>query len=189
MFIDGLELADKSFVVRRLMDPSLRGTNLPVSASDGDMFELTEAEGNKQPGIYTYSNEETSWVLSHPNSDLLPYDIGGSVHGTMTENEIIMRNLSVRDYAFQDSFYGSLARAEQAASVDTYLEIIKIGRQGAQTVLGSILFSASVTEGSFIQEAVGVKEIGAGETLIVKAPAGVNQSLAGITFTFAGALL
>lgn len=189
MFVDGLEVTDDSRVTRHLMDPSKRGTVFPASPANGDVFELVESASGHAPGIYTYVGVESRWVAKYPNFDVIPYDISGAVFGTMSDADIISRHISVRSYKLSQGFAGSIAAAAVAPAATCNLTIIRVGRNGYETQLGTLSFAAASTEGSFVQSGSGDMIITAGESLVIQAPNPVDTTIADIAFTFAGSLL
>ena len=189
MYVDTLQIADNSEITRHVLDSNKRGTQFPASPSDGDVFELTESYNGNPPAIYKYVSAESKWIATHPNFDMLPYDVSGAVFGNMNDEDVLMRHIAVRSYRLKQGFLNCLAAAISAATVDTYLTIIHQGRNGIETELGKLVFMASETVGVFQQTGTGDMMVTAGEILLVKAPLNVNQELSDISFTFAGALI
>jgi hypothetical protein len=188
MFIDTLEIAGSSKVSRAMLDGTKRGTAFPASPTNGQTFALTAAASGKQPAIYEYSAVESAWVVTHPDFDMLPYDISGAVFGVMNNSDVLMRHLAVRMYSLRAGFTHCQANCATAATVDTYLSIIQFKRTGEQTEIGKIAYMAAQTRGVYQQVGTGDMRIMAGDSLIVQAPANVNQTLANLSFTFAGVL-
>lgn len=189
MLTDGLSMMDGSEAKRVLTDATKRGSSFPQSPSDGAVFELVVESGGNSPGIYFYSAVDAVWVIKYPNSDLMPYDVGGSVHGTMQNGAVLMNFVAVRSFRLREGFNGCLAFAKTAASADTTLNVIRISRTNQPTVIGSIFFGIAETVGIFTQNGSGDMSVSAGEFLTVQAPLAADSTLADVAFTFAGSLL
>lgn len=188
MYVDTLEIAGESGITRQLLNQALRGTEFPASPSDGDRFALTATYLGNPPALYKYISSEGKWIITHPNFDMLPYDISGNVFGNMNDEDVILRHVSVRSYTIKEGFISCLATCVQAATVDTYIPIVQQSRSGIQTELGNMVFMSGQTTGVFQQTTTGDMLITAGEMLLMKAPLNVNKDLSDISFTFAGAL-
>jgi hypothetical protein len=189
MFIDTLEIAGESKISRAMLDSTKKGVAFPTSPTNGQTFALTAAASGKNPAIYEYSSAESAWIATHPDFDMLPYDVSGAAFGVMNNSDVLLRHLSVRTYSLRAGFAHCQANCATAATVDTYLSIIKLKRTGEQVEIGKIAYLATATRGVFQQIGTGDMKITAGDVLIVQAPANVNQTIANLAFTFAGALI
>lgn len=189
MFVDSLEIAGGSKISRNLLNSTQRGVAFPASPADKQTFALTAKAGNKEPAIYEYSASQSEWIVTHPEFDMLPYDVSGAVFGTMNSDDYLMRHLAVRSYTLRAGFAHCLANCDTAATVDTYLTISHRTRTGSLIELGKIKYPVGQTVAVFQQTTSGDMRIMAGDLLIVKAPANVNQTLANLAFTFAGVLI
>lgn len=188
MLVDGIDLLTGTGI-RSVLTSNARGTTFPSNPTDNMEFELTATQGNNLPGIYFYSASESKWVVKTPGNDVLPYDIAGSSIGTIRAGDIIASHVTVRGFKLKAGFYGCIASAGVAPAANTSFTIGKIGRTGAESTLGSMVFNAGETQGIFVQNGSADINITAGETLFVKAPGAVDQFIANLAFTLAGSLL
>jgi hypothetical protein len=188
MLIDGILLADGSNISKTVLDATKRGVAFPGSPSQGDVFELTELYNGKNPGIYTYNATDVDWISNSPDNSAVPYDVGGQVVGTMSSGTVLSRALAVRSFVIKIGFEGCLARSVVGATAQTTLSIKKISRQGTEATIGSIIFEAGNTVGTFSQVGSNPMYVTTGESLIVVAPTPADSTLADVSYTFAGSL-
>lgn len=188
MLVDELKVAHGSGISKAVLDNSKRGINFPSSPSNGDVFQLTQTLGNKNPGIYTYNSTDTDWIIDSPDNSIVPYDISGQVSGKMTASAIISRSIAVRTYVLRPGFEGCLAQSVVGAAAQTIITIKRISRQGTESILGYLTFAAGNNVGTFSQNGSSPMYISKGESLIVQAPNPADSTLADMFFTLAGAL-
>ena len=185
MKTDGLTLAVGSTLGVQLLDEALRGTTLPVSSTEGDLWELTEAEGSNVVGVYEYAFG--AWTLRSPNLSLLSYDLSGSVLGKPEPNATVMFFVAPRSFFLAASLAGAIARSELLASGQQDFYII-LSRDGVPTNLGTIRFTSASDFGQFLNALPSDTLVRRGDTVSVITAAGVDTEIANISFTLCGYL-
>lgn len=187
MLTDGVRLVEGSIIDIGVVSPDRIGSTLPASAIDGTSYELTATYSGKLPGVYMWHKNE--WVLKSPDRSATPYDISGGSISTLSASAIILRHAVSRSFGMTSGFFGSIAIAGQAASVEAVLEIRRITRQGTDEKLGEIRYSLGETLGLFVQDGVDTMRFAQGEVLYVRGPAVADLTLSELSFTLAGFLM
>lgn len=182
---DGLDLIGNSIVTRELIDR--RGPSFPENPSNADLFQLTETVGEKEPGIYMYSQTSTDWI-EQTDEESNPYDIGLSVIGRPKPSDMVAMHIAVRTGSIYKNFDRSLAVATDAASDQTVFQVNMIDEDGnVLRPLGTVTFEAAGKRGIFTAETADEDMIfQKGDIISVKAPEIRDATLKNISITIAG---
>ena len=183
MRIDGLRLMAGGGL-RLELDESRRGAELPSNASYGDLFQ-TEDSPTAFGGIYEYV-VPGKWVLRNPQSQLMTYDISGTVFGTPEPSDKVLMFAPARTFkilAHESCVTGVSLMAPQW---DHDFEIV-VQRDGQLQGVGYLRFAEGSQVGEFIPSE-SVFEVRRGDMLVVFAPYDIDQQFADISITISGIL-
>lgn len=184
MLVDGLTIAAGGGIEIRMLDDR-RGPELPVSAAQGDLWELTEYVGNNPKGIYEYANG--IWVLRNPSISALSFDVSGSVIGTPNPGDRVMFFVTPRTFEIEASLAGGIAAALTPPTMVQDFEV-QISRNGELINVGYIRFDAESYNGYFLPASSAPIKVLRGDALLVFAPFNVDPGLSDISFTICGHL-
>lgn len=114
----------------------------------------------------------------------LIYDTVIHIDGSPATAERIWRHRYVRKVEYQAAFGGSDGFADTVATATTTFDVKRSTPPGALASIGSIIFGAGDTTPSFVLATV--TTIDDGDYLVIDAPGGVDDTLAGLTITLRG---
>lgn len=182
MLIDGITLAQGSGFGVRMLDNSRRGPNLP-EGSFGDLWELTQQEGNNVAGLY--ENTGNMWVLRNPSYSIISYDISGTVFGQPNPDAKIVYYVSPRAFFLNPSFAGCIAKAEvePVTNIDFNVHVENIN---GVSFVGIMRFLAGSVDGEFIPMSSDPIKVNRGDVLTVTAPGFIDGQISNISFTLCG---
>jgi hypothetical protein len=187
MLYDSVNLVGDSKVRRELV--SRRGTTLPASPVNGQLFQLTVVDNTYQPGVYMYSVAESDWVLQTDEEDN-PYDMAITGPGRPKADAVIAQAIMVRTMVVYAGFERSLAICGVPPTAEAVFEINVLDKQGNQIdQLGTITFAVGTIEG-VINPARPTEQslLQAGEVISIKAPTIRDATIQNISITLAGKL-
>lgn len=113
------------------------------------------------------------------------YDIQAGIAGAPTANQLIGQSSIVRSVSFSANFAGSSAYAGTAATATATVIVSKIV-SGTTTQIGTVVFSAGATTGTFTTTGGASQSLSAGNVIQFTAPATADSTLANISITLAG---
>lgn len=183
MKADGLTLAAGAGFEIQMLDDARRGSAFP-QGTPGALWELTEAVGNNQPGIYEFT---TSWILRNPAYSALTYDLSGTVLGRPDPGAKVLYVVVPRTFYIQGAMAGAIARALQAPSTQQDFAV-NVLRGNQQINVGIIRFSDGVEMGEFIPSSANPIQVQRGDAVLILAPDLVDQNIADISMTLCGYL-
>lgn len=185
MIVDGITIAAGGGIKVQMID-GRRGTTLPGTASVGDLWELTELQGQNVPGVYEYSAQ--GWILRNPQHNVLTYDVSGTVFGKPNAGDRVLMFVTPRTFEIEASYAGALASILTPPSiVQDY--VVNVMRAQTYDTIGVIRFNPGETRGEFIPTYYNTSvKVYRGETLIVIAPFEIDPYAEDVSFTICGTL-
>lgn len=183
MKTDGLTLAAGAGFEIQMLDDARRGASFPIG-TQGALWELTEAVGLNQPGIYEFQD---SWVLRNPAYSALTYDLSGTILGRPDPGAKVLYVVASRTFFIQGAMAGAIARALQApGSVQDFTVNVLRGNQ--QISVGVIRFNDGMEMAEFLPSSPNPVQVLRGDAVIILAPDVVDQNIADISMTLCGYL-
>ena len=182
MIVDGLKLIAGGDMVLTLTGDR-KGDTFPDAPQLGDLFEM-ETNAWQFGGIFEFT--ERGWVLRNPLSQLLTYDISGTVFGSPEPGAKVIMFSPPRTLKFIAHESTALGSAVNAPEWEHDFEVV-FQRDGALTGIGIIRFEAGSTSATFIPTSA-VTEVRRGDLLMVFAPYDVDPMFADISLTLTGVL-
>jgi len=110
-----------------------------------------------------------------------PYDIVAYYENAPDPNQIMTAIKFTRPVIFSEDFDGSQSFSETAAAATTIFDVTKNGSS-----VGSIVFAASASVGTFSTSASGDVTFNVGDTLKIIAPSPADANLTGVGITLKG---
>lgn len=182
MLVDGITLAVGSGLGIQMLDDARRGAAFPDSPVTGQLWELTQAVGQKQPGIYEFTS---SWNLRSPQYSLLSYDISGTVFGSPESSARVLFFVAPRTFSLQGGFAGAIAKALTPGTSNQDYTIAHT-HGGVTDYIGIIRFKDGDDTAEINGTSVADIVVHRGDVLVVLAPDAVDPVLADISITLCG---
>lgn len=164
-----LTLPTNSKIIKEEINPTKRGTTFPASPTHLQVFQIVEG-GAQTAGVYIYNQAKAQWLLADQSN--YPYDIALSVVGKPDANKVVAKVVMPRPIRVPNNFLGSLAVADIAPTA-AFTLTVKVGT----TTVGTVLFAAGSTVGSFTYSLSGDLIIERGEVLSLTSQATADSTL------------
>lgn len=184
MLTDGLTLSAGGGLNIRMLDDARRGPEFPAGA-EGDLWELTEVQGQLSTGVYEYASG--AWVLRNPSLSALTYDLSGTVLGKPDPGAKVLYVVAARTFFVNAAAAGAIAYAMQPPG-ETQDFAVTILRGDVPINLGYIRFEAGQTSGQLIASGSEPMRIQRGDAVTIVAPDVLDLDIADISFTICGYL-
>jgi len=162
-------------------DRRFSATSAAVPVVDGDYFEFrlsteTDTSVTINAGSFTSFGVE---VVETDENAFPPEEVSAFVAGTPAVSDVLYKKTAIRRFTLSDEFAGSLANARVAGTGATTFDVKRNG-----SVIGTIVFAASGTTGTFATTAATTEVFDVGDIFTIESQGSVDASLNDIDFSF-----